>query len=178
MSDDLRETITRTFDDEVGAFPTPAGLRARAIRHAVEGGHGRQRPRSDRGLSPGAGQRYAALVLTNRSGHPCQTFGYVGMQLLDSAGRPAPTRVTRARPPAPTVLTLAPDGSAFTVLHWTVVPGAGEPATGDCEPDPAAAQVTPPDETTQQVVAWTLGPVCQLGAVDTVALAGGAGPPG
>ena len=83
----------------------------------------------------------------------------------------------RVRQPAPTVLTLAPDASAFTVLHWTAVPGPGEAATGDCEAVPAAAQVTPPDETTQIVIAWTMGPVCQQGAVDTAALVAGPGPP-
>ena len=54
-----------------------------------------------RALSPGAGQRYAALVLTNSSGHACQVYGYVGMLLLDVSHQPVPTNVVRSSPPGP-----------------------------------------------------------------------------
>jgi hypothetical protein len=129
-----------------------------------------------RGLDPGAGQRHAVLVLTNRSGHACGAYGYVGMQLVDGAGAPVPTNIVRASPPSPAALTLAPGASAYTVLHWTVVSGPGDSQTGPCEPAPAAARVTPPDETSQVSVPWTLGFVCLQGRIDLGALAPGTGP--
>jgi hypothetical protein len=257
MSDDLRDRVRRTFDDELGRFPPPSGLRARMVTHALAGGQERNRadwalaaaaaaiavavvaslllglrslrpppqpastpppvataspspapgaaPTPDlspaatpspatpgqalprcrtwdlaaqvRALDAAAGQRAGLLVLTNRSGHACQTYGFIGMQLIDSAGRPVPTSVVRVRQPPPAVLTLAPDASVHSVLTWGAVPGPGEPATGECEPAPAAAEVTPPDETTQIVIRWDLGPVCQRGGVTATGLADGAGPP-
>lgn len=128
-----------------------------------------------RDLSPGAGQRYAALVLTNRSGADCTSYGYVGMQLLDANRRPVPTNLVRDRTPAPRSVLLLPGASAWTLLHWTVVPGAHESGRR-CEPTPAYAEVTPPDETTQLVAAWLGGSVCQSGRIDTTALAAGTGP--
>ena len=47
----------------------------------------------------------------------------------------------------------------------------------NCLPAPAFIEVTPPDETTQLVVPWTLGGVCGHGAIDVMPLAPGAGPP-
>ncbi len=44
--------------------------------------------------SPGAGQRYAFLVLTNIAGVTCQVLGYPGMRLANAAG-PIVTRVSR-----------------------------------------------------------------------------------
>ena len=75
------------------------------------------------------------------------------------------------------------DEAALTVLreeggplHWTVVQAADETAT-PCEPVAASVRVTPPDETTQLVLAWAYGPVCQHGRIDAGPLAPGTGPP-
>jgi hypothetical protein len=126
--------------------------------------------------SPGAGQRYARVVLTNRSSHACWTYGFIGIQLFDGAGRPVPTDLVRQPPPAPTVVMIAPNGAAYSGLHWAAVPAADE--TGQqCEPVPASVYVTPPDETTQLAVPWSGGSVCQHGRIDTGALAPGTGPP-
>jgi len=106
------------------------------------------------------------IKLTNSSAAMCTIFGYGGMQLTDSASSPVPTRLTRVNPPAPHRVTLAPGASAVSQLHWTAVPGTGEPATGACESSATFAQVTPPDETASLPVPWTMGPVCQRGAID------------
>ncbi|MEP6698058.1 MAG: DUF4232 domain-containing protein [Pseudonocardiales bacterium] len=114
----------------------------------------------------GAGQRYVLLKLTNTSATECSIFGYGGMQLVDAARHPLPTSLKRVSPPAPKRVHLAPGASAVSQLHWTAVPGMGEPTTGACEQTPSFALVTPPDETTTVQVAWTMGPVCQHGAID------------
>ena len=130
-----------------------------------------------RALSSGAGQRYAALVLTNSSGHLCQVYGYVGMLLLDGNRQPLPTNVVRSAPPAPQVVTLMPGQAAFSQLHWTVVPGTGDAQSVQCEPQPVFVEVTPPDETTQLVIPWNMEVVCLRGRIDVTPLAAGTGPP-
>ena len=129
-----------------------------------------------RPLNSGAGQRYAALSLTNRSGHVCQVYGYVGMLLLDGNGTPLPTDVVRNANPGPQIVSLAPGQSAFTLLHWTVVAGPGESQTAQCEPQPVYVEITPPDETTQLVVGWNMQFVCLHGRIDVHGLAPGSGP--
>jgi len=58
-----------------------------------------------------AGNRYAELVVTNRSGRTCTLYGYGGLQLVDGAGRSTPTRLTREPNPGPSLVTLPPGGS-------------------------------------------------------------------
>jgi hypothetical protein len=120
--------------------------------------------------SPGAGQRYATLTLANRSGHACQVYGYVGMLLLDASGQPLPTSVVRT-PPSPSRVVVQPGGQVSAQMHWTVVPGPDESQAGACEPAPASAMVTPPDETTQLAVPWTMGAVCLHGRIEVTPLA-------
>lgn len=129
-----------------------------------------------RPLDSGAGQRYAALTLTNRSGHVCQVYGYVGMLLLDGSSISLPTDVVRNANPGPQIVSLAPGQSAFTLLHWTVVAGPGESQTAQCEPQPVYVEITPPDETTQLVVGWNMQFVCLHGRIDVNGLAPGSGP--
>jgi hypothetical protein len=128
-------------------------------------------------LNGGMGQVYAALDLTNLSGHTCQVYGYVGMLLMTGVRRALPTNVVRVADPRPQVMRLAPGQTVFTMLHWThFMDAPDEEHPGDCEPAPALVQVTPPDETTQLVTGWSMGPVCAHGRISTVALAPGAGP--
>jgi hypothetical protein len=115
--------------------------------------------------SAGAGQRYVKISLTNRSTTTCVLLGYGGLQLLDAAGHPLATRLHRVPPPAHSI-NLPPRASATSQLHWSAVPGAGEPVSGACEPTPQAANVTPPDETASLRVPWTMGAVCLHGSVD------------
>jgi hypothetical protein len=130
-----------------------------------------------RQLNGGMGQVYAALDLTNLSGHTCQVYGYVGMLLMRSDRQALPTNVVRQADQRPQVVTLAPGETAFTQLHWTHFADApDEQHPGDCQPEPALVQITPPDETNQLVTGWSMGPVCGDGRISTGALAPGAGP--
>jgi hypothetical protein len=114
--------------------------------------------------SPGAGQRYAFLVLTNASGITCLLFGFPGMELQTAALTPIPTQVIRG-PATPHLVTLAPGKAAYSLLHWTVVPATDETGT-PCEPAPAALIVTPPDEVPTLTTPWPGDSVCQHGQID------------
>jgi len=114
--------------------------------------------------SPGAGQRYATVVLTNTSGHTCTVGGYGGLGLLGAPGQGVPTDLRRVASPAPTTVTLAPDGSVRSLLHWTVNGATDEPGA-TCEPTAATVVVTPPNQTTALLRPWTFGPVCQHGLI-------------
>jgi hypothetical protein len=122
--------------------------------------------------SPGAGQRYATLVLTNRGGSLCTVFGFGGLGLVAPGGVPLPTRQVRVRDPAPATVALEPGDSVGSGLHWSVVAGPGEAQTGNCQPMPSTLQVIPPDETEALSVPWGLGPVCEGGTIEQKAYAG------
>lgn len=123
---------------------------------------------------PAAGNRYATLVLSNSSSHACRTQGYPGLQLTGKDGKPIPTRVVRDHSHAPRQLRLAPGQRASALLHWTVVPGTGDPADGIC-PRPAGLRVIPPDQRTADSAAWRLGEVCGTGKVEVLPLQAGKG---
>ena len=55
----------------------------------------------------GTGRTGLNLALVNRSTHPCQIYGYGGIQLLDAAGAAVPTRQVRGGP-APQPIMLRP----------------------------------------------------------------------
>lgn len=129
-----------------------------------------------RPLDSAAGQRYAAVQLTNRSASTCRVFGYGGVQLLDANHQPLPTRQVRDPLAPPRLVLLEPGASASSRLHWGVVPADTESQTGPCEPTPAQLLVTPPDETQPIAVPWPYGPVCQHGRIDQTAYAAGATP--
>lgn len=114
--------------------------------------------------SPGAGQRYATVVLTNTSGRTCTVTGYGGLGLLGAPGQGVPTDLRREPSPAPRAVPLAPGGSARSLLHWAVVPAGDEPGAA-CEPTATTVVVTPPDQTTAALRPWTFGPVCQHGMI-------------
>jgi hypothetical protein len=123
--------------------------------------------------SPGAGQRYATLVLQNTGGQTCTVEGYGGIGLVDASGSALPTQQLRVPSPAPVLVPLPPRASVRSQLHWSAVPGAGDATAGDCAPTAAALQVIPPDETTPLSVAWTQGPVCERGTITQQAYAAG-----
>jgi hypothetical protein len=132
---------------------------------------------SIRALNPAAGQRYAALDLTNVSGQACQVYGYVGMLLLDAGHHPLPTTAVWGAPPSSPAVVLEPGQVAFAQLHWATVPGFPDEQASGCLPAPSFVEITPPDETTQLVISWDLGEVCLHGRIDVLALAAGTGPP-
>jgi hypothetical protein len=114
------------------------------------------------GVQPGAGQRQGTLTLTNRSGHPCRTQGFVGLQLADRRGRPLPTSTVRVDGPG-RVVRLTPGARAVATLQWGVIAAGNEPVDGPCERTPTDLLVIPPGETAQTAARWTQGPVCQRG---------------
>ncbi len=119
--------------------------------------------------SPGAGQRYGTLVLTNRSGHTCHTYGYVGMAFLDGHGHTMATDVVREATSQPHRVVLAPGQRATSQLHWSDVPGPGD-STGPCVSAPRRLEITPPDMYHHLVIAWRGGTACERGRVDTTPL--------
>jgi hypothetical protein len=114
--------------------------------------------------SPGAGQRYATVVLTDTGGSACTVAGYGGLALLGAAGQGVPTDLQRVPSPAPQTVTLSPGTSARSLLHWTAVPAGDETGTA-CEPTATTVVVTPPDGTTSMLLPWSYGPVCQHGLI-------------
>jgi len=98
-------------------------------------------------VEAGAGNRFATLRFTNRTGVSCTFFGFPGGQMLDAQSNPLPTNVVRGRgffPSASTPMTVVvpAGGSAIFTMHWEVIPVGNEVSC------PASAQlaVTPPDE--------------------------------
>lgn len=125
--------------------------------------------------SPGAGQRYATVVLTNASPRTCTIHGYGGLALLGAPGQGVPTDVRRVADPAPQTVSLAPGASARSLLHWGVVPVDDERGT-ECEPVATAVVVTPPDQTSAALLPWTSGPVCEHGLIRQNAYVPGSDP--
>lgn len=124
--------------------------------------------------SASAGHIEARVVLTNSSGVACRTFGYVGMQLLDSSGAPLPTDVVR-QPGTIQQITLAPGQSASAVSQFSPdVNGQGDSTTGQCQPVAASTQLTPPNDTHFVVVSGPGQPVCERGTIDLKPLQPGA----
>jgi hypothetical protein len=117
--------------------------------------------------SNGAGHVAADLALQNTSKHSCTVSGYPAISLLASDEHALPTKVTHYQAAAAT-LTVAPGGWIHSELRYSPnIPGEGEPATGNCEPetvharaqlpgDPAWAKVTLADPTT----------VCEQGTLE------------
>ncbi len=116
------------------------------------------------GHGAGAGQRYTALGLTNAAAAPCTIQGYPGLQLLDSNGAALPTDISHEATGTPPLVVLAPGHAAWTQLHWTVIP-ADDEAASHCAPDPTAARITPPGQTSSLTVAFGFGAVCQHGSL-------------
>jgi hypothetical protein len=114
--------------------------------------------------SPGAGQRYATVVLTNTSGATCTVGGYGGVGLLGAPRQGVPTDLRRVASPSPTTLSVSPGGSVRSLLHWTVIAASDEPG-GPCEPTPPTVVLTPPNQTTALLRPWTFGPVCAHGLI-------------
>jgi len=126
-----------------------------------------------RPLDPAAGNRYAVVVLTNKTDKSVRTQGYIGMQLLNAQGKDVTTHVVRDSGHA-AELTLKPGQSVYTRLHWAAVPGAGEPTKA--EQNPTKVEVTPPDSRHHLTTTWKLGEVLQKGRIDVTPLAKGTGP--
>jgi hypothetical protein len=116
----------------------------------------------------------ARVVLTNTSGSPCRTFGYVGMQLLDANGAPLPTNVVR-QPGTIAQITLNPGQSASAVSQFSPdVAGQGDSTTGTCQPVAQKTELTPPNDTRFIVVPGPGQSVCERGTINLRPLQPGA----
>src|SRR5262249_26482893 len=92
--------------------------------------------------TPGAGNLYVPLVLTNTSTRSCVVAGYPGVSLLDAAGAQIEQPAQREPGFPENAVPLAPGGAASTVLH-TTQEGI---APGPCWPTSAKIKVFPPNE--------------------------------
>jgi Protein of unknown function (DUF4232) len=128
------------------------------------------------GLNPGAGNRYAVVVLTNTSPGTCRTQGYIGMQLVSGSGSAVPTNVVRDHSRTAAPLTLASGQHAYARLHWGAVAGNGDSTGSNCQTPASRLEVTPPDSYSHEVVKWSYGPVCEKGRIVVLPLAAGTGP--
>ncbi|WP_243790084.1 DUF4232 domain-containing protein [Saccharopolyspora gloriosae] len=170
-------SASQSQEPSTEAAPSPAaesgsatsGQAAAEPRTEVERCHTSMLSGSAQHGEAGAGQRYAELTLTNTSGETCTLYGYGGMQLMGADGAELPTKMERTPSPAPQVVQLAPGESASSTLHWTAVPHEGESEQGPCQPKPAGALVTPPDEHDPLSVSWDLGSVCGFGSIENSA---------
>ena len=166
-----------TADEDAAAEPLKAEPKAAAdgTKAAPWCGTG-DLSASVRPLNSAAGNRYAALALTNDSDATCRTQGWTGLQLVKANGGNVPTEVVRDTSRTPSMQTLTPGASAWSRLHWTVVATDSDDASGACRPKPAQLQVIPPDTYDHTDTAWQLGEVCDAGRIEALPLAKGGGP--
>ncbi|WP_248963405.1 DUF4232 domain-containing protein [Sphaerisporangium perillae] len=120
-------------------------------------------------VDPGAGQRYAPLVLTNRSARACRLYGFPGLIMIDGRGDVLRTR-TRRDAVRPVGVTLRPGASAHAKMHWTVVPAGGETRC----PQAARLIILPPDEVGAHLEIPFTGAPCDDGRIDVSPMAAGA----
>jgi hypothetical protein len=170
-NDTADDTASGTAEDPAAADSGAAAGGGRAPWCATDALSASVRP-----LDSAAGQRYAALVLTNTSGAACRTQGWPGLQLATGDGTALPTETVREEGQDSHPLTIEPGGSAWARLHWTVVAGEDDPADGDCGPAPAELRVIPPDQEEATAAGWDLGEVCGAGRIEERPLAEGSGP--
>ena len=119
----------------------------------------------------GAGQRYATLTLRNAGSTRCTVAGYARLQLLTGSGAAIPTKVVPAGPGRP--VTLRPGARATAQLHWSTVPGPGDPSADRCPATPSRVRVVPGGDAGPVTIGWGLGPVCGGGRIDAEPLRAG-----
>ncbi|MFB9678651.1 DUF4232 domain-containing protein [Streptosporangium vulgare] len=117
-------------------------------------------------VNAGAGQRYAPLVFTNRSGRTCWVYGFVGLIMIDGSGDALRTR-TRRENVKPRRITLRPGASAHATLHWNQVPGGNNPCVTS-----ARLMIIPPDEVAHLEIPFR-ATVCGDGRLDVTPMAPG-----
>ena len=154
--------LPSTDGDSQSASSTPTPGATTAPRK-IQRCHTRDLTGHVEGHGAGAGQRYAALGVTNKTATSCTIYGYPGLQLVDAYRQ---DRQTTARwdSTEATLLVVRPRQTVWALLHWTVVPADDEVAT-DCAPDTAGLRVIPPDETTPLNMGFDPGPLCQHGLI-------------
>lgn len=119
--------------------------------------------------SPGAGNLYQPLTLTNKGTSPCVMEGFPGVSVLDGAGTQIGPSATNATTTPPTAVTLAPGAQASTVLHTLNGPLNGQA----CLAKSTSIRVYPPNDYTAIVVPGTFE-ICG-NVFDVTAMAAGTG---
>jgi Protein of unknown function (DUF4232) len=130
------------------------------------------------GSQGAAGTIFLTFRLANTGSTECSLRGFVGLQMLDAAEHPLPTRAVRnggifSNQPPSSSFTLQPPGAgpgaaATFQVAYSTVPRAGE---SDC-PQAYELVVTPPDDFDHLVVSvqgWSLAP-CNHGELDLTPL--------
>ncbi|ACZ86125.1 DUF4232 domain-containing protein [Streptosporangium roseum] len=118
-------------------------------------------------VDAGAGQRYAPLVVTNRSARACWVYGFVGLIMIDRNGDALRTR-TRRESVQPRRVTLRPGAGAHARIHWTEVRSGRETRC----PTSARLMIIPPDEVAHLEIPFT-ATVCDDGRLDITPMAPG-----
>ncbi|WP_433256184.1 DUF4232 domain-containing protein [Streptosporangium sp. CA-135522] len=118
-------------------------------------------------VDAGAGQRYAPLVITNRSARTCWVYGFAGLIMIDRNGDALRTR-TRRENVRPRRITLRPGAGAHARLHWTEVPVGSETRC----PVSARLMIIPPDEVAHLEIPFTAR-ACDDGRLDIAPMAAG-----
>jgi hypothetical protein len=88
-----------------------------------------------------AGNRYAALIFTNKADHVCHLQGYPGGSVLDASKTQLGPAASYAPGNRHVLLNLRPGAAASTVLHWA------SDAAGSCQPESTYLRVYPPGDT-------------------------------
>jgi hypothetical protein len=169
----------------IAPTPTPAGTPPQALvspsgtRPVIDRCHTGQLGISFAGSLGAAGTIVDTFRLANQINRPCWLYGFVGMQMLDQAGKPLTTVVVRngglfSGQAGATRFTLQPATSASFRAAWSDVPHGSETTC----PQANQLQITPPDEFEYKTipVSWAFAP-CGGGEIDvTPARAAGVGP--
>lgn len=100
-----------------------------------------------------AGTHYnLPLIFTNHSSHACVMSGFPGVDLVGPGSTYSLPRVGDSSP-----VTLAPGASAHSVIYYIDPSGSVPPGESSTLWTPTKVSVTPPNETTQLSVPWSVG---------------------
>lgn len=113
----------------------------------------KQVPVNAQGQLGAAGTHYdLPLIFTNHSAHACVMSGFPGVDLVGPGSAYSLPRVGDASP-----VTLAPGASAHSVIYYIDPSGSLPPGEQGSLWTPTKVSVTPPNETTQLSVPWSVG---------------------
>ena len=114
--------------------------------------------------SPGAGQRYATLVLRNTGGRTCTLHGFGGLGLAAADGHALPTQQVRTGAARPRSCCPGRDRAVRAALERGYRPRGRDDRDVPADADDPAGDPAGRDRALS--VAWTLGPVCSGGTIE------------
>lgn len=126
-----------------------------------------------------AGSTGIVFTFQNTSDATCTLYGYPGMLMLDSHGKPMPTSVIRGHGSAfvdvpPSLVTLPPNGFASFAISYANVPLGNQSYQTAC-PESSRLLVTPPNDYHQLGIGATISP-CE-GVIHVSSVVAGTGGP-